>query len=194
MCFFYKHGLNKCVLKEKTLIITTRKIERFFVETQNLPGCYYNMIRLFSLVSLMYLAVAVYAQQTPLPHGMVFGSKPDTSVIMDAAKTAGFMDKKIRITTTIKGRVTEVTKEKGGWFKLDAGRGKFITAHFKDYNVKLPKALKGRIVIMRGIAYRQFNAANGLQFSGDTTAVKEQAVQKGNGAVSFEVAGLMVYQ
>jgi hypothetical protein len=142
----------------------------------------------------MLLNITNYAQQTPLPHGMVFGRKPDTTIIVEATKTAAFMGKKIRVSTTIRGRVINVTREKGGWFNLDAGGGKVIAAHFKTYNVTLPKALKGRVVIIEGVAVKQIDPLNGQRFGGNIPATKDDKHQKKDAALTFEVTGLMVYK
>jgi hypothetical protein len=148
----------------------------------------------FIFFMLMLFTRNIYAQHIPLPHGMVFGRKPDTTIIVEATKTAAFMGKKIRISTTIRGRVINVTREKGGWFKLDAGGGKAISAHFKNYDITLPKALKGRVVIIEGIAAKQVDATNGQRFGGNITAAKNNVLQKKPPALTFEVTGLMVYK
>src|ERR1700753_4411478 len=93
-----------------------------------------TILLLFLLISL-----TVYAQKhVPLSHGTVFGDKPDTTGVMDASKVEDFMDKKTLITVAIKGKVIKVTKTKGGWFELNAGRGRIISAHFKIYGINVP--------------------------------------------------------
>ncbi|SDP88822.1 protein of unknown function [Mucilaginibacter sp. OK268] len=141
------------------------------------------------------LSTAAFAQQhTPLPHGMVYGEKPNTQAMMNAAKLEGFMGKKTRISTTIEGRVIRVIHKKGGWFELDAGEGKVITAHFKDYNINIPGNLTGRMVIIEGVAQKQFIADDLQHLAGDTVTGKKQHQVKTNTKrkLTFEVKGLMV--
>src|SRR5436190_23109025 len=115
------------------------------------------------------LAISIYAQKhTPLPHGMVYGTKPDTTIMQPASRIEAGMGKRARISTTIRGLVLKVTKPKGGWFDIDAGKGKVIKAHFKNYAVTLPYNLKGRIVIIEGVAQKQFIADDMQHFAGDT--------------------------
>lgn len=114
---------------------------------------------------------------------MVYGLKPDTSNIIPASRVEAFMDKKVRISTTIRGVVVKVTKPKGGWFEIDAGNGKIIAAHFTDYKVITPIALKGKTVLIQGVALKLFAA------SGKTnTSIKTDPKRK----LMFEVSGLMV--
>ena len=146
------------------------------------------------LVGLILTTASVAQQQTPIPHGMVYGEKPNVTAMMDASKVESFMGKKTRITTTIKGKVLKVVHEKGGWFDLDAGGGKVIAAHFRDYNITLPAAIAGRVVIIEGVAAKQFIADDLQHMAGDTVNGKKQhkVTTDAKRRVNFEVKGLIV--
>ncbi len=136
-----------------------------------------------------------YAQQTPLPHGMVYGVKPDTGVVLEASKLEAFMGRKNRISTVIKGRVLKVTNEANGWFEIVANNGKIILARFKNDGISLPAALKGRTVIIQGIATRKMEAINGKPTGSVIADVKKPTKTKnGTVALIFELTGLMIYQ
>ncbi|WP_184550700.1 DUF4920 domain-containing protein [Mucilaginibacter sp. FT3.2] len=152
-------------------------------------------MKLLPVFATFFFSISVFAQKhIPLPHGMVYGDKPDTTAMMMAAKVEAFMGKKTRISTTIEGRVTAVTKQKGGWFEVDAGGGKIITAHFKNYNVTIPKDIVGRTVIMEGVAQKLFIADDLQHLAGDTVTGKKQHKVKTDPKrrLAFEVKGLMV--
>ena len=141
-------------------------------------------------ISFLLIGSSAYAQKT----GTVYGAKPSTTGMMDASKVEAFMGKKARINTTIKGVVTKVTKQQGGWFNIDAGNGKIIAAHFSVYNITIPMGLKGHTVIVEGIAAKQFIADDGQHLAGDTVTGKKQHTTKTNPkqALTFEVKGLEV--
>lgn len=152
-------------------------------------------MKLLPLFAALFISASVFAQKhTPLPHGMVFGDKPDTLAMMNANKVEDFMGKKTRISTTIEGRVIAVTKQKGGWFEVDGGGGKIIAAHFKNYNVTIPMDLAGRTVIMEGVAQKLFIADDLQHLAGDTVTGKKQHKVKtdANRRLTFEVKGLLV--
>ena len=113
---------------------------------------------------------------------------------MDASSLEAFMGKKTRITTVISGKVLKVTKTRGGWFNIDAGKGEIIEAHFKNYDIVLPVELKGRTVIISGVAAKEFMADDLQHLAGDTVTGKKQHVVKANpkNHITFEVTGLMV--
>ncbi|SDR93244.1 protein of unknown function [Mucilaginibacter mallensis] len=152
-------------------------------------------MKLLYLLVALFLSIGAGAQQhTPLPHGTVYGKKPSITSMMPATKLEAYMGNRTRISTTIEGKVIKVTKTKGGWFELDAGNGKIINAHFKDYAVTIPTDLKGRTVIIEGVAQKQFIADDGQHFAGDTVAGKKQHNVNANPkqSLTFEVSGLMV--
>lgn len=146
------------------------------------------------LIALLMPAMVFAQKHIPLPHGMVYGQKPDTMAMMPANKLEASMGKKTRISTTIEGKIIKVTKEKGGWFDVDAGGGKIMAAHFKNYNVMLPTQLAGRTVIIEGVAEKMFIADDLQHLAGDTVSGKRQHKVKTDPkrTVTFEVKGLMV--
>ncbi len=148
----------------------------------------------FFLLALLF-SFSVFAQQhTVLTHGSTFGSKPDQSSVIAAGKLETFMAKKTRISTSVKGTVLKVTKEKGGWFDLDAGNGKVIAVHFKSVDINIPADLKGHTVLVGGTAQKQFIADDEQHFAGDTVKGKKQHNVKTDPKrkLSFEATGLVV--
>lgn len=154
-----------------------------------------RIIKSILILGLTIAASAGFSQKPPpLPHGMVFGIKPAGIAPTSATTIESTMANKVRITTSIRGKIIRVTKSKGGWFEVDAGKGKIIAAHFKNYNITLPIALRGRYVIIAGVAQKQFIADDSQHFAGDTVAGKKQHQVKVNPKqrLFFEVTGLMV--
>lgn len=153
-----------------------------------------GMKRLIFVV-FVFCGINCFAQKhTPLPHGMVFGNKPNDIAPVPATKIEALMGKKIRQSTAVVGKIITVTKEKGGWFEIDAGNGKVIAAHFKNYNIKLPEAIEGRTVIVEGVAQRILTADDLQHFAGDTVTGTKQHHEKVNpkARLTFEVWGLVV--
>jgi len=146
------------------------------------------------LLALAMSASAFAQRHEALSHGTVFGSKPNDAATIKAANLESYMAKKARISTTISGEVTKVTKSKGGWFEIDAGNGKTIAAHFRDYKISIPEALKGKHIIAEGVAAKQFIADDMQHMAGDTARGKKQHRVNTNPKqrITFEVSGLMV--
>jgi hypothetical protein len=151
-----------------------------------------KLITLF--ISILIADIAVAQKHVSLPHGMVFGEKPDTITLMPASKLEAFIGNKTRITTAISGKVIKVIKEKGGWFEMDAGNQRVIAAHFTNAGINLPRQVAGRTVIISGIAAKQFIADDLQHIAGDTVNGKKQHKinTSPNRRISFEVKGLMI--
>ena len=153
-------------------------------------------MKTWAAITGILLSANVFAQQTPLPHGMVYGVKPDTTAMLPANKMETFMGKRTRTNATIKGKVLKVTQSRGGWFTIDAANGKVIKAHFTNYKINLPTAMQGKIVIVEGVATKQFIADDMQHFAGDTVIKRKKQRVRANPkrSLAFEVKGLMVYQ
>ncbi len=146
----------------------------------------------FSAFLLAIVNLTVVAQQpVKLPHGMVFGTKPSTVGLMPASKLDSFMGKRTRISTAIVGKVLKVTDTKEGAFTIDAGNGKVIDARFKTDGISLPPNIKGREVIISGVATKQFNAFDAQRLAGSKPSSQKQN-NAGKQPLSFEAVGLMV--
>ncbi len=102
------------------------------------------------------------------------------------------MGKRTRISTTLRGMVLKATQSKGGWFNVDAGKGKVIRAHFKNYGITLPTDLKGRIIIMEGVAAKQFIANDMQHMAGDSVVKAKRIKPDPKHKLVFEVKGLVV--
>ena len=138
------------------------------------------------LLALSLFSSFLFAQDKKLLHGKIFGNKPG-AVIVNADKLESYMDARARMRTTIKGKILNVVKEKGGWFTIDAGDGKVIAAHFAKYDVDIPADLKGQTVIVEGVAQKQSALSDQQHLAG-----KKQPGDKTTNQLSIEVTGLMV--
>lgn len=190
------------------MVITGRQVlnivnKTLFLYAQTMPRkhCCKSMFittiktLLLSAVFTCMVAVPASAQKkVALPHGMVYGTKPGTIGLKKASELEDFMGRRTRTSAIIVGKVLRVTKTKGGWFELDADSGRVIRAHFKNYNTTLPLELRGREVIIEGVAAKQFIADDQQHMAGDTVVGKKQhkAMPDPKKRLVFEVTGLMV--
>jgi len=143
---------------------------------------------------LLFLAALlnINTMAQPQPHGMVYGSKPNLTGMLPSTKLDAFMGKRTRISVAISGRVTQVTEAKGGWFDLDAGNGRIITAHFKNYHINLPLNLKNHYVLIEGVAQKKFLADDRQHFAGDNDSKLHNMKPNPKQVMLFEVTGLVV--
>ena len=152
-------------------------------------------MKIIPLLFTLSLSVLLNHKSTTLAQqGRVYGSKPDVTGMMLASHVEAYMDKKTRINVTIKGKILKVTKEKGGWFTIDAGNGRTIAAHFSTYNIFLPKSVAGKTAVAEGIAQKEITADDMQHLAGDTVSGTKAHKQTTNPKqrLTFEVKGLLV--
>jgi hypothetical protein len=140
----------------------------------------------YLLLVLSLFSFSLFAQDNKPLHGKVIGKKPG-AVIVNADKLESYIATRSRMQTTIKGKVLNVVKEKGGWFTIDAGKNKVIAAHFAKYDTDIPAGLKGCTVVVEGIVQRQSALSSQQKLAG-----KRQPGDKTTNQLSMEVTGLMV--
>ena len=145
-----------------------------------------TMKTIYLLLGLSLFSFSLLAQDQKLLHGKVFGDKPG-AVVVNADKLESYIAVRPRMRTTIQGKVLNVVKEKGGWFTIDAGKGKTIAAHFAKYDVSIPAGLKGQTVVVEGIVQKQAALTDQQHLAG-----KKQPGDKTTNQLSVEVSGLMV--
>jgi hypothetical protein len=136
----------------------------------------------------MLISVQLTAQR--MPHGTVYGSKPNRVGLVQANKLEAYMGRRNNARVTVAGRVAQVIKTKGGWFDVDAGNGKIITAHFRNTGINIPQSLKNHYIVMDGVAQKQIISDDRQHYAGDKRGRSQPTGPKH--LLNFEVKGLMV--
>lgn len=96
----------------------------------------------------------------------------------------------------VKGKVVDVCQKKGCWMELDKGDGSTIRVTFKDYGFFVPKDIKGREVVINGVAYVDTISVSDLKhYAEDAGKNREEidAITEPETEVAFEADGVIVY-
>jgi len=92
-------------------------------------------------------------ESTALPS---FGMLIDESGMISASEMAAkYSNLKVADTLQTKfvGKVTDVCQSKGCWMRLELEDGQETMVRFKDYGFFMPKDIKGKEVIVNGLAF-----------------------------------------
>ena len=96
----------------------------------------------------------------------------------------------------VKGKVVDVCQKKGCWMELDKGDGSTIRVTFKDYGFFVPMDIKGREVVINGVAYVDTISVSDLKhYAEDAGKAQEEidAITEPETEVAFEADGVIVY-
>lgn len=143
-----------------------------------------------AIVLFVMICIGTSAMAQRLPHGVVYGRNPGTTAIIKAENVESSMGRRSRINATVYGRISQVTKSKGGWFDVDAGHGRVITAHFKTMGINIPESLKNHYVVIGGTIQKQFIADDHQHYAGESDHHGGRTSPKQ--VLLFEVTGMRV--
>ena len=113
------------------------------------------MKALYSLIILLFIAVAVHAQapNVPADKGATFGAKTTADDAITVDQLASIMKSRQgkKTEVKIKGTVTTVCESMGCWIKIKSTDGDMMVK-MKDHSFFVPLALNGKEVVIAGIA------------------------------------------
>ena len=84
--------------------------------------------------------------------GMVYGDSVLDNNIRDVDAMLAVMQKNPSMKLKVKGVIDDVCKDKGCWLTMKLPNGETMRVTFKDYGFFVPKDIKGKEIIIDGIA------------------------------------------
>ena len=109
------------------------------------------MRKLFFGFAFLLLAIAVQAQITPSASGVVYGKVSDEGQPVAVDKIEQNL-KENKFECKITGKVVEVCRAEGCWFKLEKGDGTSMMVKAKNHGFLVPVDLIGKSVVVDGEA------------------------------------------
>lgn len=95
----------------------------------------------------------------------------------------------------VKGEVTDVCSKRGCWLSLKAGDGSVFFVKMKDYAFFVPTALKGKNVVLEGVAERKVTSVEELKhYAKDAKKSKDKidAIKAPKEEIRFLANGIKV--
>tara|TARA_R110000868_G_scaffold2277_7_gene17026 strand:+ start:4622 stop:5125 length:504 start_codon:yes stop_codon:yes gene_type:complete len=105
------------------------------------------------------------------------------------------MDMNDTIVSQFFGRVTEVSKAKGCWMKVDLGNGEQTMVRFKDYGFFMPRDIVGKQVIVSGVAFiedRSVEDQRHFAYDGGKSEKEIALITKVKKTYAFEADGVII--
>lgn len=115
------------------------------------------------LLILAFTSIEVMAQIAPAKSGTTYG-KPinDESAITVQTFSKSLLDKE-EFSGKIKGKVIDVCDKKGCWMKIANESGGEIMVKFADYGFFVPTDIKGKEIVLAGVAKKEVTSIGQLQ-------------------------------
>lgn len=119
------------------------------------------MKKLFFLLMIFCAFSASAQERTPAQKGSVYGADFSKKKIITPKHFNNTIVDSNKVAVQVKGKVLDVCPKKGCWMNVAMNNGDTLFVKMKDYAFFVPDNLKGRDILLDGVAYIE------------TTSVKE---------------------
>jgi hypothetical protein len=150
-------------------------------------------------ILLLLLAAGVVqagpAQQQPQPESRVFGQAFSPRKAIPARDLPRVLGKQDSLAVPVIGQVQEVCQAKGCWMDVRLLDNTVMKVRFKDYGFFVPKNLKGKTVVLNGLAYNQIiSVADQKHYAKDAgkSAAEIRAIKAPRNSITYTASGVIV--
>ena len=138
----------------------------------------------------MIFTISINAQK------LKFGDDIANEDVIINSKIENLYKSKEKFNISFKAKVTDVCQMKGCWMKLDIGNKNEVMVNFKDYAFFVPKDIKGKDVMVSGVAYTRTIPIEELRHyardRGDSEKIIE-SIEKPKEIYSLTAKGVILY-
>lgn len=129
--------------------------------------------------------------------GEWYGEKTSAVNAVDIAEIPARLHANESLNTKVKARVLDVCSKMGCWIKLAVNDTTTAFVRMKDYGFFLPKAIKGKTVVLDGEAMMKTTSVAELRhYAEDAKKSKEEiaAITKPSREINFTAKGILVVE
>lgn len=141
-------------------------------------------------------AFAAAAQEIqPSAKGVTYGEAITAKNAIPVSKLESKMKDAEKMNAKVSGKVVEVCIKKGCFMKLETAKGESMMVKFKDYGFFVPADLKGKDVVVEGIAKQEvISVEKQKHYAEDAKKSKEEIakITEPKKQVTFEAKGVVV--
>lgn len=147
------------------------------------------------LLILVFTSIQVMAQLAPANQGTTYGNSVNDEEAITLQTLFRRLSQNEKFSGRIKGKVIDVCDKKGCWMKLANESGGEIMVKFADYGFFVPKDIKGKDVVLNGVAKKEVTSVSKLQhYAQDAGKSAEDIakITKPKEEIVFTAAGVLV--
>ncbi len=169
-----------------------------------------NIMKKINILAVFFISIcALQAQNTQtekpvepmvVPEMASFGDQISDENALNASEISekyAAMSVSDTVRTKFSAKVIEVCQSKGCWMKLELKDGKETMVRFKDYSFFMPKDLKGKEVIVNGLAFvEEMSVDDQRHYAEDAGKSKTEIakISKPKRSFGFEADGVLIKQ
>jgi hypothetical protein len=154
-----------------------------------------KQVILLLLLLAVSLVQAGQAQQQPQAGSRIFGQAFSPQKAIPARDLPRVLGKQDSLAVPVIGQVQEVCQVKGCWMDVRLTDNTVMKVRFKDYGFFVPKNLKGKTVVLNGLAYNHtLSVADQRHYAQDAgkPAAEIRAITTPRKSITYTASGVMV--
>lgn len=155
------------------------------------------MKKIYLLVACLFTGMLLYAQPPAgkAEKGAYYGRKITPEGALTTAQFAAKMNKMDTLQTKVTGTVVDVCPKKGCWWTVELPDKTTMFVKSKDYDLFVPTALKGKTVVLEGVAFNSIMpVSEAKHYEEDANKPKDavNAIVKPQKKIRFQPSGVLV--
>lgn len=147
------------------------------------------------LVLLLAAGLVQAGQGQQQPASRVFGQAFSPAKAIPARDLPRVLGRQDSLAVPVTGQVQQVCQVKGCWMDVRLTDNTVMKVRFKDYGFFVPKDLKGKTVVLNGLAYNQtISVAEQRHYAQDAgkSAAEVRAIKAPRKSITYTASGVMV--
>ncbi|HEX7756865.1 MAG TPA: DUF4920 domain-containing protein [Niabella sp.] len=155
------------------------------------------MGKLFLLLAAMVVMITVHAQPPAgtAATGTTYGKKTNAANAITVTELVDKMQQTDTLQTKVRGKVLDVCPQKGCWMTIGLPDQSTMFVKSRDYDLFVPVALKGKTVILEGVAFRKTTPVSELKhYAKDAKKPQAEidAITEPKKEIRFQPTGVLV--
>lgn len=127
---------------------------------------------------LAFTSIEVMAQIAPANPGTTYGISINDKAAITVQTLSKSLLEKEEFSGKIKGKVIDVCDKKGCWLKLANELGGEIMVKFADYGFFVPTDIKGKVIVLDGVAKKEVTPVSKLQHYAEDAGKSAEEIAK----------------
>ena len=138
------------------------------------------MKKILLLLAISFVGYSVQAQppKGKAKPGDSYGVGAKTTAAMPISKLPEMVKPDEKVPVVVKGEVLDVCHEKGCWMKLKVDDNTTAFVKMKDYKLFLPEAIKGKTVVVDGLAYMEVTSVDELRHYAEDAKKSQEEIDE----------------
>ncbi|ANH83014.1 DUF4920 domain-containing protein [Niabella ginsenosidivorans] len=151
----------------------------------------------FLLLAAVMITASVYAQPPAgeAKKGDTYGEKISARGAISVMELVDKMHQTDTLQTRVTGKVLDVCPKKGCWLTLELPDKSGMFVKSRNYNIFVPVALKGKTVVLEGVAFNKTTSVSELKHYAEDakkTQAEIDAITEPQKEIRFQPTGVLV--